>query len=155
QSFDVMSPAQNGGNKFLALGFIDAELSNNQPAWDGHTDLPLGSGFDTQIRGQVRALRDHGGDVIVSFGGDVQDGSEEKELARVVDNPSDLQAAYQRVIDAYSDDQFSLTRLDFDLEGRTLTNPATGDIDTASIDRRSIAIAHLQHDTPAGANLRV
>src|SRR5439155_12953991 len=59
-------------------------------------------------------------------------------------DPSALQAAYQKVIDAYH-----LTQLDFDIEGGAVA-------DHASIDRRSQALAALQHDAAAaGRSLQV
>src|SRR5206468_1781208 len=77
---------------------------------------------------QVSALRSMGGDVIVSFGG-----AANQELAQSCTTVDALAAQYQAVVDAYG-----LTSIDFDVEGAAVA-------DAASIDRRSKAIAQLQH----------
>src|SRR5262245_33077991 len=66
----VLDPARNGGNKFLVLGFVNQDLGNGLAAWDGQIDL--GSDLDLQLRRQVAALRAQGGDVMISFGGAVE-----------------------------------------------------------------------------------
>jgi hypothetical protein len=70
--------------------------------------------------------------VSVSFGGEA--GS---ELAQVITSVHALTQAYQQVISAYG-----LTHIDFDIEGAAVA-------DTASIDRRSQAIAALQQTAAA------
>jgi Glycosyl hydrolases family 18 len=87
----------------------------------------------------ITALRNLGGDVMVSFGG-----AANQELAEVITNVPALTAAYQSVITAYG-----LTHIDFDIEGAAVA-------DHASIDRRSQAIAQLQQAaTAAGRKLDV
>jgi hypothetical protein len=76
---------------------------------------------------QIAALRAAGGDVIMSFGG-----AANHELALTCTTVQALADEYQAVIDAYQ-----LTSIDFDIEGAA-TN------DTASVQRRSAAIAILQ-----------
>ncbi len=68
----------------------------------------------------------------MSFGGQAG-----KELANVIDDPIELEAAYQKVIDRY---QF--TWLDFDIEGDNL---AKGKLDS---ERRNTALAGLQKKNP-------
>src|SRR4029079_9652306 len=91
-----------------------------------------GGAFDLNLRAQINALRGLGGDVSVSFGG-----AANRELAQVISNVTSLQAAYQKVIDAYN-----VTRIDFDIERAAVA-------DRASIDRRSQAMAGLQQTAAA------
>jgi chitinase len=80
---------------------------------------------------QVSALRNAGGDVIISFGG-----AAGGELAQTCTNVSSLQAAYQNVVSTYG-----VTRLDFDIEGGVIG-------DTAATARRNQALAGLQAANP-------
>ncbi len=76
---------------------------------------------------------------MVSFGG-----ASGTELAQAITSVPALTAAYQQVINAYQ-----LTHIDFDIEG-------AAEADTASIDRRSQAIAALQQAAAAdGRTLQV
>ena len=113
------------GQKFFTLAFIIADPSNN-PAWYGR--IPMAENFYTN---QITALRDHGGDVIVSFGGEGG-----KELALVETNNVALEAKYQSVIDPYK-----FTWLDFDIEGKALSN-------TEANQRRNTILAELQAKNP-------
>ena len=81
---------------------------------------------------QINALKSAGGDVIISFGG-----AGSKELAQTCTTVSSLTAAYQKVVTTYG-----VTRLDFDIEGDTLSNG------TAS-KRRDQALAALQKANPS------
>jgi hypothetical protein len=64
----------------------------------------------------------------MSFGGEAG-----KEMANVIDDPAQLEAAYQKVID-----QYKFTWLDFDVEGNNLDK---GKIDS---ERRNTVLADLQ-----------
>ena len=81
---------------------------------------------------QIDAIRQRGGDVIMSFGGEAG-----KELANVIDDPHLLEAAYQKVID-----QYKFTWLDFDVEGHNL------DQGRQDSERRNTALASLQKKNP-------
>jgi hypothetical protein len=109
------------GQKFYTLAFIIADDQNN-PAWDGR--FPMRKNLYVN---QIAAIRNRGGDVIVSFGG--ADGT---ELAIVETNAETLEAKYQSVIDRYK-----LTWLDFDIEGDSLS-------DTDANRRRNGVLAKLQ-----------
>jgi hypothetical protein len=87
------------------------------------------------LTADIASLRALGGDVIVSFGGEA--GS---ELAQTCTSESALQTQYQSVIT-----QYGLTRIDFDIEGAAVAEPA-------SIALRDQAIAALQAANP---NLQV
>lgn len=131
-TFDLASATRNYGVKFFTLAFIVAD-SAQHPAWGGYTAYEInGSAFDVQARSQVATVRSLGGDVMVSFGG-----AAGQELAQVITDPTALKNAYQTVVSAYG-----LTHIDFDIEGAAVA-------DHASIDRRSQALAALQHDATA------
>jgi chitinase len=113
------------GHKFYTLAFIINGGSGCNPTWNGGTAL------GNYYAGHIADLRAMGGDVIVSFGGASGD-----EIGIRCTTVATLQAAYQRVVDAYK-----LKWLDLDIEGNEMG-------DTASIDRRNKAIAGLQAANP-------
>src|ERR1700722_11048578 len=98
-----------------------------QPAWDGRIPMERNLYLD-----QIQAIRQRGGDVIMSFGGEGG-----RELAIVEDDPVKLQADYQAIIDRY---QF--TWLDFDIEGANL------DQFPQASQRRNAVLAALQAKNP-------
>jgi hypothetical protein len=80
--------------KDFTLGFIVADPKNHKPSWGGcSTDDINGGAFDMAVRSQVSAVRQQGGDVMVSFGGEAGE-----ELAQVITNVRKLEGAYQSVI---------------------------------------------------------
>ena len=81
---------------------------------------------------QIDAIRKRGGDVIMSFGGEAG-----KEMANVIDDPAQLEAVYQKVID-----QYKFTWLDFDVEGNNL------DKGKQDSERRNSVLASLQKKNP-------
>jgi chitinase len=123
------------GLKYYTLAFIIARQEGNQtntvyhqePAWDGRISIDQNFYHD-----QIDAIRKRGGDVIMSFGGEAG-----KELANVIDDPAQLEAAYQKVVDRYK-----FTWLDFDVEGNNLDK---GKLDS---ERRNTALASLQKKNP-------
>jgi chitinase len=125
-SFEITRCDDACGQKFYTLAFI-IKGKDGKPAWDGRM------GLDQHIYApQIDAIRQRGGDVIVSFGGA---GGTEMALA---DKDADALADdYQRVIDAYH-----LTWLDFDIEGDALANKLAN-------QRRNEALAKLQARNPA------
>jgi len=123
------------GLKYYTLAFIIAQQSGRGhdiayqliPAWYGSVPVDTGAYHD-----QIDALRRRGGDVIVSFGGEAG-----KELANLIQDPAQLEAAYQKVID-----QYRLTWLDFDIEGHSLNRAQ------ADTERRNTVLASLQKKNP-------
>lgn len=113
------------GQKFFTLAFIIADPQNH-PAWDGR--LPMEQNLYAD---QIKAIRDRGGDVIVSFGG-----ADGRELALGETNLARLTALYQAVIDRYH-----FTWLDFDIEGRALKLREVN-------QRRNTVLARLQAQNP-------
>jgi hypothetical protein len=127
------------GVKHYTLAFIIARQEGSgkdmkyfpEPAWDGR--FPLDQNL---YKDQIDAIRSVGGDVIMSFGGEAG-----RELAIVIEDPAQLEAAYQSVIDRYG-----FSWLDFDIEGSNLEkNPEAS-------RRRNAVIARLQRKNP---NLRI
>jgi hypothetical protein len=125
-SFELTRCDDATGQKFFTLAFI-IKSKDGKPAWDGRI------GLDQHFfMPQIDAIRQRGGDVIVSFGG-----AGGTELALADKDADTLAADYQLVIQTYH-----LTWLDFDVEGDALSN-------TAANQRRNTALAKLQARNPA------
>ncbi|WP_269857178.1 chitinase [Streptomyces sp. RPT161] len=123
--YDLANGASTEGTKYFNLAFV-TDGGSCDPKWGGVTDLS-----DQTTTANIAALRSAGGDVRVSFGG-----ANGTELATSCSSATDLAAAYQKVID-----QYSLTDIDFDVEGASVA-------DTTSVDRRNQAIAILEQNNP-------
>jgi len=123
------------GLKYYTLAFIIAQQEGRgkdvkylkEPSWDGRVAIGANLYHD-----QIDAMRKRGGDVIMSFGGEAG-----KELANVIDDPAELEAAYQKVIN-----QYKFTWLDFDVEGNNLSKGK------ADSERRNTVLASLQKKNP-------
>ncbi|MFI6286520.1 cellulose binding domain-containing protein [Streptomyces sp. NPDC051018] len=124
-SQDLLDTADRTGVKDFNLAFIRSDGGCN-PLWGGRVGLA-----DNRVARQIGALRARGGDVRVSFGG-----AAGKELAVTCFSVDELVRAYGKVIDAYK-----LTRIDFDVEGKSLSKDAAN-------NRRSRALARLQKSHP-------
>ena len=121
--------AQRSGSYYLTLAFLETTgKSSCTLAWNGSRTQTVAIG---PIPGGHRVASGDGGDVIPSFGGWSADqgGTEIGDSCKDVDK---IVAAYQELVTTYD-----VTRLDFDIEGRSLTKPD-------GIDRRNKAIAKLQ-----------
>ena len=125
-TFDLASALSASGIKDYTLAFV-VDGRGCKASWGGV--MPVS---DAPFASDIAALRSAGGDVIVSFGG--QNGT---ELAAGCTSLAALAAQYQAVIETYN-----LTSVDFDIEGAALA-------DHASINRRSQAIAILEHNAAA------
>ncbi len=125
----LQSVAQSTGQKFYTLAFM---LGNGcQAEWDGTIPLSQASSAFPTLNSDIQYLRNQGGDVIVSFGG-----AAGQELAQTCSSASSLQAQYQAVVS-----QYSLTRLDFDIEGGE-------EGDSTTYNRRNTALAALEQANP-------
>jgi chitinase len=122
---DMAADMSASGDKYYTLAFLTPK-SGCTPEWEDGGDS-LGA-FSTQIK----SLQAAGGNVIISSGG-----AEGGELAQTCTSTSSLTAAYANIVNTYG-----VTRLDFDIEGGTLS-------DTASNTRRDQALAALQAQNPA------
>jgi chitinase len=122
-------PAQSD----VILSFIVSDPTQPcEPSWGGYYSLD-GAKDDLELERRVRQLRDVGGEVRVSFGGQAN-----SELAVGCSDPDRLLDAYRSVVDRYA-----LTSIDLDIEGGALD-------DAASITRRAVAIAALQNEAVDG-----
>ena len=127
---DSMSAvAQASGAHYLTLAFVETTGKTSCTlAWNGSRTQTIAAGtFLTDIQ----AVRNLGGDVIPSFGGWSADqgGTEIGDSCKTVSTIAD---AYKQLVTIYG-----VTRLDMDIEGRSLTK-------TDGIDRRNKAIKKLQ-----------
>ena len=113
------------GLKYYTLAFLIPQ-SGCTPEWEDGGDS---AGAFTA---QINSLKAAGGNVIISFGG--ESGG---ELAETCTSVNSLTAAYANVVNTYG-----VNRLDFDIEGGTLSN-------TAANTRRDQALAALQAQDPA------
>jgi len=100
---------------------------SKEPSWDGNTPMDKNLYAD-----QIDAIRQRGGDVIASFGGEAG-----REMAIIETDPAALASEYQSVIDKYK-----FTWLDFDIEGDNL------DKNAEASQRRNAVLAQLQKKNP-------
>ncbi|WP_062133935.1 chitinase [Demequina aestuarii] len=127
-------PAQSD----VTLAFVVSDPQDAcAPSWGAYYSLDSAAA-DLELERRVRQLREVGGDVRVSFGGQAN-----SELALGCTDPDSLLEAYRSVVERYS-----LTTIDLDIEGGALD-------DTASIARRAVAIAALQDERMTDDGLAV
>ncbi len=127
----LQSVLKKTGQHFYTLAFITNGGGTCNAEWAGSIPFDQTAKLLPHLSSDIDAVRDAGGDVIISFGG-----AAGTELALTCQDPLSLQAQYQRVIDTYH-----INRLDFDIEGGT-----QGDV--PSYTRRNIALAALQKANP-------
>jgi chitinase len=137
-TYSFQDPAENPAHQVL-LGFVVAGVKSPcTPSWGGAFTLSQAA---TRLDLARRIVQYHetGGYVMVSFGG-----NDNQELALACHSEVALESAYASVVQSYS-----LTAIDFDLEGAALTN-------AGSLARRAVAVAALQHSMKlSGENLAV
>jgi len=127
----ITTIAQQSGARYFTLAFLETlGKTSCQLAWNGDkTRTPTSS--PVPYASDIASLRALGGDVIPSFGG----WSADQGGTEIGDSCADVNTiatAYEQVITTYD-----VSRLDMDIEGRSLNN-------TAGIDRRNKAIAQVQ-----------
>ena len=135
-SSTLMAAYNATGNKYYTLAFIIARQEGRgkdakylkEPSWDGRVSMDQNLYMD-----QIQAIRKRGGDVIMSFGGEAG-----RETAIVIEDPAELLAAYQSILDRYH-----FTWLDFDIEGSNL------DKNPEASKRRNAVLAELQKKNAA------
>ncbi len=121
--------ARQSGARYFTLAFLETlSKTSCTLAWNGDSKQTLASG---RYLADIATLRSLGGDVVPSFGGWSADqgGTEIGDSCKDVNA---IAAAYESVVTTYG-----VTRLDMDIEGRSLTR-------TDGIDRRNKAIKLLQ-----------
>jgi Glycosyl hydrolases family 18 len=127
----LTATAQQSGARYFTLAFLETlSKTSCTLAWNGNRNDPVSNGRYLSD-GDISSLRALGGDVIPSFGGWSADQAG-TEIADSCKNVNTIAAAYENVITRYG-----LTRLDMDVEGRSLNR-------TDGIDRRNKALALVQ-----------
>ena len=122
--------ARKSGSRFFTLAFLQTPKPGSCTlAWNGDAAQTVRPGG--RYVSQVRQLNAMGGQVIVSLGGESADDNG-TEIADSCHSVPKIAAAYEKVITTYG-----VTRLDMDVEGKSLNN-------RAGLARRSEAIAQLQ-----------
>ena len=147
----VTTTAQASGARYFTLAFLETlGKSSCTLAWNGTKTQTIASG---RYLTDVSSLRALGGDIIPSFGG----WSADQGGTEIADSCKDVSAiarAYESVITTYN-----VTRLDMDVEGRSLTR--TNGIDRrnkalklvegwAAAQKRPLQISYTLPTTPAG-----
>jgi hypothetical protein len=121
--------AQQSGVKHFTLAFLETTSRTSCTlGWNGSKTDPISAGH---FLSDIVTLRAGGGDAFPSFGGWSADQGN-TEIGDSCKDPALIAAAYEGVIEKYD-----FTRLDMDIEGRSLTKPD-------GIDRRNKAIKLLQ-----------
>jgi chitinase len=126
----IPAVARASGARYLTLAFLQTPKRGScSVAWNGDRRQMVKPGG--RYAGQIAGLRAMGGDVVPSFGGYSadQDGTEVADSCASV---AKIAKAYESVVTAYG-----VTRLDMDVEARSLDNKA-------GIARRSEALRLLQ-----------
>jgi glycosyl hydrolase family 18 (putative chitinase) len=140
-SDSLTTAAQQSGAWYFTLAFLETlSKTSCTLAWNGSRSQTLPTG---RYLSDIASLRALGGDVIPSFGGwgADQGGTEIGDSRKDVDS---IAAAYESLITTYD-----VSRLDMDIEGRSLNRPA-------GIDRRNKALKLLQDWAAAqGRPLRI
>jgi chitinase len=126
---DMTADMNATGLKDYTLAFLTPK-SGCTPEWED------GGEAMNAFTSQVNTIKNDGGNVIISFGGE-PDGNTPNEIAQTCTSVSSLTAAYLNVVNSYG-----VTRLDFDIEGSVLA-------DTAATTRRDQALAALQAEDPS------
>ena len=121
----IATLAQQSGSKYFTLAFLESLNKRSCAlAWNGSSSQTVTAG---RYLSDIAALRSTGGDVVLSLGGWSADQGG-TEIADSCGDPQQIAAAYESAITTYN-----VSRLDMDVEGRSLTRPA-------GIDRRNKAI---------------
>ena len=127
---NIPAVARKSGARYLTLAFLQTPKKGScTVAWNGDPRQVVKPGG--RYVHQVRELRAMGGDVVPSFGGYSADHAG-TEIADSCTSVPKIAKAYESVVTTYG-----VTRLDMDVEARSLSNKA-------GIERRSEAIALLQ-----------
>jgi len=129
----ITTIAQQSGARYFTLAFLETLTKTSCTlAWDGDKARLVGSNPNSApYASDIASLRALGGNVVPSFGG----WSADQGGTEIGDSCTDVNAiatAYEQVITTYD-----VSRLDMDIEGRSLTKPD-------GIDRRNKAIKLVQ-----------
>jgi len=125
--FEQNANLENQGNVVLAF-IVSSSEDACTPSWGNYYSLDEAND-ELDLDRRIARLRQLGGSVAVSFGGQLND-----ELAINCKDFNKLKEAYKSIIDRYDIDT-----IDFDIEGEGLSNPD-------AIKRRAKVIADLQKE---------
>jgi hypothetical protein len=121
----ISTIAQQSGARYFTLAFLETLNKHSCTlAWNGSSSQTVASG---RYLSDIASLRTMGGDVVLSLGGWSADQGG-TEIGDSCGDPQSIAAAYEAAITTYN-----VSRLDMDVEGRSLTR-------TAGIDGRNKAI---------------
>src|SRR5262245_57979810 len=125
----IKATADASGVQYFTLAFLETTGKRSCTlAWNGSKTQTVANG---RYLSDIASLRSAGGDIIPSLGG----WSADQGGTEIGDSCTDVNAivaAYEQLVTTYD-----VSRIDMDIEGRSLTKPA-------GIDRRNKAIAMLQ-----------
>jgi hypothetical protein len=123
--------AQQSGAKYLTLAFLETTSKTSCTlAWNGSRTQTVAT-TPTPFLSDIQALRAAGGNIIPSLGGWSADQGG-TEIGDSCANVNSIATAYEQLVTTYD-----VSRIDMDIEGRSLTKPD-------GIDRRNKAIKILQ-----------
>ncbi|MDZ4267955.1 MAG: Calx-beta domain-containing protein [Mycobacterium sp.] len=133
---DLVAIAQARGTSLLTLGFLQA-TADGRLAWGGLPALAVDSDVEQAqaINQSIASFQAAGGDVMISLGGASGTSLAQWYAARGLGAQA-LADAYAEVVDTYS-----LNRMDFDIEGAAVGDPA-------AIALGSQALSLLQQELP-------
>jgi len=115
-----------GTDHFILAFLVNSDSTTCSYSWGGGASVKDGPG---RLYDNIKALRDVGGDVMVSVGG-----ANNNPLAKVCTDVNELKTQYRNIVD-----NFNLSALDFDIEGAHVA-------DQAAVERRSTALKMLQDE---------
>jgi hypothetical protein len=125
----IKATSDASGVKYFTLAFLETTGKRSCTlAWNGVKTQTVADG---RYLADIANLRAAGGNVIPSLGGWSADQGG-TEIGDSCQDVASIAAAYEQLVTTYD-----VTRIDMDIEGRSLTKPA-------GIDRRNKAIAMLQ-----------
>jgi hypothetical protein len=128
-SDSIPSLAQQSGARYFTLAFLETTGKRSCTlGWNGSKTQTIASG---RYLSDIAALRGLHGDVVPSFGGWSADQGG-TEIGDSCANVNSIADAYKSVITTYD-----VTRLDMDIEGKSLSN-------AAGIDRRNKALKIME-----------
>ena len=133
QAYTDANPAQvskDSGARFLTFAFLQTQTTGScDILWNGDPTKPVAR---STFGPEIAKIRARGGDVIPSFGGFAADDTA-TEIADSCTDVNKIAEQYEKVVATYN-----VTRLDMDIEDKSLDNQA-------GIDRRNKAI-HLAQE---------
>jgi chitinase len=132
-SFAFENPANKAGDNVVLSFVVASKTDPCAPSWGTYYSMAeADEALDLDRR--IARRDQQGGDVVVSFGGQAN-----TELATECTDADALESAYESVIDRYS-----LSTIDLDIEGATLSDAEAG-------ERRAQAISNIQQSRAGGS----